>query len=221
MLIAAETPAERLAGERRQRLLLAGAWVATAIPLIAFAWLTYESVQLQKEVTQARAEVRKADDTLSSRQAEIRELEERKAALEAENATLGAALDAQRSSTKHYRDFAGVRIQFYRESDREVVEKALASLGFRIETRLGTSRLIGSEPNTIGFGKLVSDEDLRDIAVALVQAGFPLKRIAPAVQQPDPRLIQIYASKASDDRCGLLTVDEIRAGRTCGPPKSR
>jgi hypothetical protein len=62
-------------------------------------------------------------------------------------------------------------------------------------------------------------QDLRDIGVALIQEGFPLKRIAPALKQQDPKLIQIYASVESDESCGLLTVEQVRAGETCGPKR--
>ena len=63
---------------------------------------------------------------------------------------------------------------------------------------------------------------MKDIAVALVNADFPLQRIAPAIRQPDPKLIQIYASAISDRRnCTVMTEAEIRAaefenGEICG-----
>jgi hypothetical protein len=49
---------------------------------------------------------------------------------------------------------------------------------------------------------------------------YLLKRIAPAQTQPDPKLIQIYASAESEQACGLLKIEQIRAGRQCGerPP---
>jgi hypothetical protein len=33
----------------------------------------------------------------------------------------------------------------------------------------------------------------------------------------DAQLIQIYASADSATRCGLLTVEQLRAGSVCGP----
>jgi hypothetical protein len=131
------------------------------------------------------------------------------AQLEAAKAAVATAeqdAEAQRASAKHYRDFAGIKVRFYRNSDRAVVEKALTGLGFNIDSELGTSQRINREPNTIGFGNLVSDEDLRDIAVALVDTGFPLKKIAP-----------VYASVESDRSCGALTSTEVRAGSTTNP----
>jgi len=195
--------------ERRQRRLMLLAWGATVLPLIAFAYLSWQSWTLRQENAQAQAQidsVRAEHDGLATRVEQARtELQE-----------LNAELTAARASAKHYRDFAGIRIRFYRDSDRAVVEKALASRGYNIDTELGTSSLIDRQPNTIGYGRLVAAEDYRNIAIALVEAGFPLKRIAPAERQPDPKLIQVYASALSDRECGLLTVEAIRAERTCG-----
>jgi len=195
---------------RRQQRLLTLAWTATVLPLIAFGYLTWQSWDLAGKVQVARQDVAAAID-------EAAVLERRKQALESQIMELDASLEAQRASAKHYRDLTGIRIQFYRESDRAVVDKALERLGFKVDTNLGVSRLIDARPDTIAFGTLVADQDLREIAVALVEAGFPLKRIAPAVTQRDPKLIQIYASVETDRRCGLLSVEQIRAGLTCGP----
>jgi cell division protein FtsB len=199
--------------DRRQKRLLVVAWAATLLPLLAFAYLTWQSVELKGQVDSAKASVAEA-------RTELEKLDKTRTQLKAEIAQLTGELDTQRSVTKHYRDFAGIRIRFYRESDRAVVEQALVNLGFRIDSTLGQSKLINLQPNTIAYGRDVAPEDLRDIAVALVQAGFPLKRIAPAQTQPDPKLIQIYASVETDQKCGLLKLDEIRAGRQCGTRQS-
>jgi hypothetical protein len=192
--------------DRRQKWLLVIAWGATLLPLVAFGYLTWKSYDMSRQLQMAELDLH---ETL----AEIRELEKKKAELSAD-------LTAQRESTKYYRDWAGVHIRFYRESDRKLVEGALRKLGFNVEDAdLGKSRLIDRAPNTIGYGKLVAMQDLRDIGVALIQEGFPLKRIAPALKQQDPKLIQIYASVESDESCGLLTVEQVRAGETCGPKR--
>ena len=199
--------------DRRQKYLLMFAWAATLLPLVAFAYLTWESIELKRKVDNERKLVAQA-------QAERQELEKTKTRLTEEIAKFEGKLDAQRKATQHYRDFAGIRIRFYRESDRAVVEQALVNLGFKIDSALGQSKLIDLQPNTIAYGRDVATEDLRDIALALVQAGFPLKRVAPAQTQPDPKLIQIYASKETDQKCGLLKPDDIRAGRVCGARQS-
>jgi hypothetical protein len=210
--------------DRRQKRLLLVAWGATLLPLAAFGYLTWASWNMHQDVQSAKRELAASQGELervkASRAAEAKALDElksRKQALESDLARLSADLAAQRDSTKHYRDVANIRVQFYRESDRETVNAALEKLGFRVETSLGRSKLIDRKPNSIAYGKLVSQQDLRDIAVALVDARFPLKRIYPAQVQPDPHLIQIYASAESDRSCGLLSVKEIRDGLTCGP----
>lgn len=201
-------PSDRMAS-RQQRLLVL-AWTATLVPLLAFGYLTWQSWHLAQTVAESRRAVAAAESQVAA-------LDARKTALDQEIAALAEQVAAQKRSTKHYRDLAGVRIQFYRASDRQLVDRALESLGFRLETSLGTSRLINASPNTIAFGSLVADEDLRDIAVALIDAGFPLKRMTPAVRQLDPRLIQIYASVDSDTDCQLLTAAQVRNGLRCGP----
>lgn len=202
--------------DRRQKRLLLLAWVATALPLAVFGYFTWASWNLHQELASTRKSLAEVQQKSADETKALAELKSRKDRLESEIARLESDLKVQRDSTKHYRDVADIRIQFYRESDREVVERALVKLGFKLETKLGQSKLIDSKANSIAYGKLVYPKDLRDIAVALVDAGFPLKRIYPAQVQPDPNLIQIYASAESDRSCGLLSVTEIRAGTTCG-----
>lgn len=196
--------------ERRQKRLVIFAWCATLLPLVAFAYLTWQSAK----ITQMNEDIQIGYE---KKVKQVQALENQKAGIEADILKLKQELEAQRESTKHYRNFAGVKIRFYRESDRALVETALTRLGYNIDATLGTSKLIDMKPNTIAYGTLVSDQDLRDIAIALVEAGFPLKRIAPATRQPDPKLIQIYASAESENHCGLLNKALIEAGDTCGP----
>jgi hypothetical protein len=205
--------------DRRQKRLLLIAWGATLLPLVVFGFFTWASWNLREELASARSQLEELKQKNAVETKTLAELNSKKQKLESDIARLDADLKAQRESTKHYRDVADIRIQFYRESDREVVEKALVKLGFKVETKLGQSKLIDRKPNSIAYGKLVYPKDLRDIAVALVEAGFPLKRIDPAQRQPDAHLIQIYASAESDRSCGLLSVNEIRAGTTCGAIK--
>jgi len=202
--------------DRRQKRLLLLAWVATVLPLAVFGYFTWASWNLHQELASTRQSLAEVQQKSADETKALAELKSRKDRLESEIARLESDLKVQRDSTKHYRDVADIRIQFYRESDREVVEKALVKLGFKVEAKLGQSKLINRKANSIAYGKLVYPKDLRDIAVALVEAGFPLKRIHPAEAQPDPNLIQIYASADSDERCGPLTVNEIRGGTTCG-----
>ena len=202
--------------DRRQRRLLVMTWAATLLPLVAFGYLTWQSLQLNEGVQRAQATLEQARKDLAS-------VNIQKAAAFEELGRANADLKEQQRSTAHYRDFAGIRILFYREADRELVRKALVDQGFQIDASLGTAPLINRErANTLGYGSMVSHEDVKDIAVALVTAGFPLQRIAPATRRPDPKLIQVYASAASDRReCSVMTEAEIRAaefkdGEICG-----
>lgn len=196
--------------DRRQRRLLVIAWSATLLPLVPFIYLTWQSVVLNRDVQQAQDRLTEARDELQKVE------EQRKGAME-ELAQTSAKLEVQRNVAKEYRRISNIRVRFYRESDRAVVQQALEGLGFAVDASLGQSTLINRQPNTIAYGKLVPLDDLWEIATALVKAGFPLKRLAPAVRQPDPQLIQIYASAESDAKCGPLTVDLLQKAETCGP----
>jgi len=207
---------------RRQKQLIALAWAVTMLPLIVFLYLSWQSVELHEKLAAERGEVERllherttvAGDlkTLSGDLVHARAEKER---LQAEIAKSQKELELQTDSARRYRNLAGVHIRFYRESDRKVVEAALAKLGFRLETELGSSQLLSRTPDTIAYGGNVSEADLQDIAVALVEAGFPLRRMTKAERQPDPNLIQIIASVRAD-QCGPLSVQEIRAGKKCG-----
>ncbi len=196
--------------DRRQQRLMLLAWSATLLPLVAFGYLTWQSWVLSEQVQSAQQTLEQARAALQTVQSQANQA---RADLEGTK----VALDAQKQNTIHYRRFAGIKIRYYRPSDRALVEKALAGQGFDVEAGLGSSALIDREPSTLGYGERVSVEDRNDIAVALVTAGFPLKAIRAAERQRDPQLLQIYASAESDRRCGPLTVDLIRQGETCGP----
>ena len=196
--------------ERRQRRLFVIAWSATLLPLVPFAYLTWQSYLLNRDVETAQAR-------LDSARNELQTVEEQKRkATEALEQTT-ARLTVQQNVAREYRRISNVKVRFYRESDRAVVEQALMQIGFTVDASLGQSTLINRQPNTIAYGKLVPLDDLWELAAELVKAGFPLKRIAPAIRQPDPQLIQIYASVESDQKCGLLSVEAIEMGKTCGP----
>jgi hypothetical protein len=129
--------------ERRQRRLMLLAWGVTVLPLIAFAYLSWQSWTLRQQNAAAQAQV---ESIRAEHDGLARQVEQTRAALKGLNAELTAA----RATAKHYRDFAGIRIRFYRDSDRAVVQKALASRGYSIDTELGTSSLIDRRPITIG-----------------------------------------------------------------------
>ena len=221
-MVAAEIDERVAAVGRKQRLLLIIAWVATLLPLIAFAFFTWQLLHLRGQVQEAEAtatelnrKVASSQEMLNKLERDVRVHENRKTELTAEILKNEKELALQIQSTRQYRNLAGVRIRFYREADRKVVEDALKKLGFKIETELGKSRLLNRPADTITYGNDVSEADLRDIAVALVEAGFPLRYIAPSDKPVDGKLIQIIASVAAD-KCGALTVDKIRAGKKCG-----
>jgi cell division protein FtsB len=213
----------RNAFDLRQKRLFVAAWAATLLPLAVFGYLTWQSVTMHRELVKLASETstlqsQKSDlqQQTSALEQSVHDLNEERDKLQKEVTKRGTDLTAQRATTTHYRNVAGIRVQFYRESDRQVVMQALSNLGFKVDPVLAQSTLIHSAPDTIAFGKEVAQNDLREIASALVNAEFPLKRITPAERQRDPKMIQIYASASSAAKCGLLKLEDISAGRTCG-----
>ena len=188
------------ANDGRQKRLLVLAWAATLVPLIMFGFLTARLVQVKREVGQIEAKKAQLLDEIGG--------------LEKKLAYTTQDLAGERESAKHYREFAGIKIQFYRDEDRARVEAALEAKGFQVEARKGSSPLIPGKANAIAYGSLVASQDLRDIAIALVEADFPLKRIAPATKQPDPNLIQIYASAKAEESCGCSRSSRSAPGRS-------
>ena len=141
--------------DRRQRRLLVMVWASTLLPLLAFGYLTWQSLALNTQVQQAQ-------DTLTKAEQQLAEVNGQMAAAIEQLGTLNADLKEQQRSTAHYRDFAGIKIRFYRESDRAIVQKALVDQGFTIDASLGTSPLIARElANTLAYGSLVSQEDVK------------------------------------------------------------
>ena len=224
----------------RQRFLLAFAWGATLLPLVPFVYLSWQVVHLTRlrddrvrEVKEAEAKVAALKAERDDRVREVTEAEAKVAMLKAERADLEAKLAgaqqqvavAQDQAAKAeekatlYRTLAGIKIRFYRAEDRDVLQNALAAKGFRLEVgqiAQGNARLLDRKANAIAYGARVAPQDLADIATALVDAGFPLRKIQKATHVPEENLIQIYASAAADTECGLLTIEQIRAGETCG-----
>jgi hypothetical protein len=200
---------------RRQKQLIVLAWVVTMLPLAVFGYFSWQSVELHEKLAAERAEVERLLSERTTVSDDLVKARAERERLQKEIANARKELELQTDSARRYRNLAGVHIRFYREADRKVVEAALQKLGFRIETELGSSQLLNRAPDTIAYGSNVSEADLQDIAVALVEAGFPLRRMTQAERQPDPNLIQIIASVRAD-QCGPLDVQEIRAGKKCG-----
>ena len=203
---------ETLAGRQRQLQRLA--WGATLLPIAVVLGLGWFATQQLAHKQRELADVGKllADNERAAARltGEIQELERTRAALNQD-------LAEQRLNTAHYRAFAGMRIQYYRPGDRQIIERALSRYQFKIELKQGNAQVISLEPNTIAHGSDVSSQDLEDIACALVEAGFPLKRVVPATRIREARLVQVFASARTDRDCGPLSVDHVRAGLTCGP----
>jgi hypothetical protein len=193
--------------ERRAKNLLILAWASILLPLAAFVYFTVQAYELKQQTRGLQVD-------LDEKQEELAGAERRRSDLDAKLKELDRELAEKQRNLEHYRQFAGIRIRYYRPTDAEIIGKVGATLG--IPTQLGQSPLINVKPNAVVFGDEVSEQDYRDIAVALIAAGFPLKSIRPATRNQDPKLIQIIASGPADRECALLTPDQVKQGQTCG-----
>ncbi len=193
--------------DRRQKILLTIAWASTMAPLAAFFFFSWQTYGLRKEVASSRQEVANSRAELMKTESAVDVLEARKQELEREIAV-------KQEDLARYRDLAGIRLRFYRESDRSLVQGVAKEL--QLTSELGTSPLIDSKPSALAYGSEVSEADQVAIAIAFVKAGFPLRTIGRAQRVSDAKLIQVIASKPAEQRCGLLTVAAIQAGKTCG-----
>jgi hypothetical protein len=102
-------------------------------------------------------------------------------------------------------------IRYYaRPTDVALVEAALRPLGYPLERRPSTGG--GSTTNQVLYGRPINVEDARRVALALVAAGVPIKRVAPF--EDSIRLvrkeIQVLGSANLKD-LQPLTADSIRS----------
>ncbi len=201
--------------ERRAQHLLILAWASIALPLAAFVYLTVQAYGLKQQAQQLELDLADKQERLAAAERRTRQAEQRRSELDAKIKELDRELAEKQRNVEHYRQFAGIRIRYYRPTDAEIINEVGKALG--IPTQLGASPLINAKPSAIIYGAEVSEQDYRDIAVALIEAGFPLKSISPAKRNQDPKLIQIIASAPVDRQCALLTPGQVKEGQTCGP----
>jgi cell division protein FtsB len=194
---------ERREAERRRRAGLA-AWGSVGLAALVLAILIglgYSQL----------AKVRQAADKEAAR---VTNLQKLRATLEAQIASLQDDSKRLTEEKQHYRTLAGVKVVFYRAEDSDVIRSAFAKLGLDVELRAGV-KTISKRADTLAFGPEVSESDCKAVAAALVTAGFPIRRIAPAQRITEARLLQIYASAKTQIDAPLYTVDRLQHEPVC------
>src|SRR5262245_54159491 len=96
--------------DRRQRRLIFIAWGATLLPLIPFAYLTWQSLLLNRDVRAART-------SLDEARAALQTVEQQKQKAMADLAETEGKLQTQRKVAEEYRRLSDIKVRFYRESD--------------------------------------------------------------------------------------------------------
>lgn len=185
------------AESRRRRKAGAVAWGSVGLAALVMAVLIVTSYRHLREV-------RRAADGEAAR---VTDLQKQREALQGEIAAL-------REEKQHYRTLAGVKVVFYRPEDSQLVQAAFDKLGLKVELRPGVKK-IWKRADTLAYGPQVSEADCKAVAAALVTAGFPLRRIAPATKIKDARLLQIYASVQTDSTAPTFTLDRLKQEAVC------
>ncbi|MEO8659010.1 MAG: hypothetical protein ABI693_11095 [Bryobacteraceae bacterium] len=194
---------ERREAERRRRAGLA-AWGSVGLAALVLAVLIavgyHQLAQVQKAKKTAADELQKLASQAAILNTQIKSLQLESKRLE--------------DDKQHYRTLAGVKVVFYRAEDSDVIRSAFAKLGLDVELRAGV-KTISKRADTLAFGPEVSESDCKAVAAALVTAGFPLRRIAPAEKITEARLLQIYASAKTLVGAPLYTVDRLQHEPVC------
>lgn len=111
-----------------------------------------------------------------------------------------------------------VTIQFFpKQIDRDLVqsvlESSLSRAGFHIQYGIPNPLLHDAQTNWIWYGKNVSNESIRTVALALIRAGIEIRGIEPIPDLNIPNkdnLIQIGSYSGVEDK-SPFTVDQISA----------
>jgi hypothetical protein len=105
-------------------------------------------------------------------------------------------------------------IRYYRASDATIAGRVAESRGFRVLR--ANADLAPGEPNALAFSPDMTSAQRIEVAIAFVEAGYPLRAMRTSRNVPDPQLVQMIASSTAGRDCGLLTTDDIRVGKECG-----
>ena len=98
---------------------------------------------------------------------------------------------------------------FYKPIDGESVESAIQDLGFAMEKKF--SKVWDIPTNAIWFGEQVSDDQVKQVALVLVQAGLNIQVIKPFVRKRG-NIIQVGSNRKFMDR-SPIRIESIQKGK--------
>ncbi len=195
---------------RRNRKLQTLGWVSLAIPVALFITFSILAIRegrlseaLSDKIDSQQAQVDQLQKQIEAKQKQI-EAQQKQITI---NQTAIGYVNQQSPGPRP-------KVVLFRGPTMEQVLPALRELGYNVEvkTALANPNIQELPVDTLEYGCGVTNEDIRTIAVALSGAGLPIRRIAQAVKNPDPHLVQLIASgKTSAMGLSPLTLPQIKA----------
>lgn len=164
-------------------------WFSLIFPLGIFVVLV---VMVGREMAHL-AELRQQDNDL---QIKIGDKEKKLTELQQKQNASELAVTAVKNTRP---EGALLKIMYYRDVPN--LQAALDQLGIKRvqENYAQANPTLAKKPaDTLAYGCAVSEQDLRLIAAALIQAGVPIRRVTPAEKKQDPLLVQLIASIKTD-----------------------
>jgi hypothetical protein len=195
---------------KRNRWLQSFAWISVAIPLALFVLFSVLTAREASRYTELQDQIQTQEKTIAAQQSKIAS---QAADIEKQQQQIVVSQTAI-SLVKEQSPGQRPRINIYRKSIAGQVVPALRELGYVVELMSSQANptLQDVPVDTISYGCGVRNEDIRTIAVALTQAGNPVRRIEPATRKPDPDLVQVVASlQTRESGLSPLTVDQIKS----------
>lgn len=99
---------------------------------------------------------------------------------------------------------------FQKDVERTSIYNALKALNLNVDVQAATEGMAGVPTNCIWYGSRVNFEDVKKIALILVNANIKIKAIRPSTLPSNASVIQVGSSKESDSKTPL-TIEQIQA----------
>jgi DNA-binding transcriptional MerR regulator len=99
---------------------------------------------------------------------------------------------------------------FQKDVEQSKIYKQLKALNLNMDVQAATEGMVGVPTNCIWYGSQVNFEDVKRIALILINAGIKLKAIRPSTLPSNASVIQVGSSKESDGK-EPLTIEQVQA----------
>jgi hypothetical protein len=225
--VSEEAQAQQLASrdvrrDRRQHFILKWLWSAVAFGLaVVFTTLSFHQAARLAEVNALIADRRHKLDMLTDQRNKVEaELATKIAELNKvrnERQALASVINAYGGKAPAKPQQRAARIIYFPKGvDGERVEAALKDLGFRVDKGNTTQGMSNKATNALFCGSQVTPDELKLVALALINGGVQLQTIRGARQQ-GPNVIQIgHSDRVEQNK--LLTAQSVVDGTAFNSP---